>query len=274
MKSNLFGQRETEAVTPVAPWIGGKRNLAKRLTRLIANVAHKTYCEPFVGMGGVFLRRTVLPPAEVINDYSGDVVNLFRILQRHYPQFIETLRFQVTSRREFDRLSRTDPSTLTDLERAARFLYLQRTAFGGKVAGRTFGVSLDGRARFDLTKLAPMLEEVHERLAGVVIENLSFADFIPRYDGPDTLFYCDPPYWGCETDYGKDMFGRPDFERLRDCLAAVKGRWILSINDVPEIRALFAGFTIAEVAVTYSINDGDTKQAAELIIGNFEHPLL
>lgn len=67
--------------------------------------------------------------------------------------FLNCLKFQITSRREFDRLSRTDPTTLTDLERAARFLYLQRTAFGGKVAGQNFGVAFEREARFNITTL-------------------------------------------------------------------------------------------------------------------------
>jgi DNA adenine methylase len=79
---------------------------------------------------------------------------------------MDMLRFQLTTRAGFERLMRTDPTTLTDLERAARFLYLQRTAFGGKVTGRNFGMQ-DGCARrsFDVTKLGPLLEDVHERLA-------------------------------------------------------------------------------------------------------------
>ncbi len=92
-------------------------------------------------MGGVFFRRRNVPRAEVINDRNGEVVNLFRIPQRHYPQFMDTLKFQVTSRREFERPEGLrDPATLTDLERAARFIYLQKLAFGGKVAGQNFGV--------------------------------------------------------------------------------------------------------------------------------------
>jgi len=61
-------------------------------------VPHETYAEPFVGMGGVFFRRRWAPRREVIN---GDVATLFRILLRHYPQFMETLKFQITSRAEF-----------------------------------------------------------------------------------------------------------------------------------------------------------------------------
>jgi len=63
---------------------------------------------------------------------------------------------------------------------------------------------------------------------------------ITRHDRPDTLFYLDPPYWGCETDYGKAVFSRADFEALTALLKGKKGRFILSINDVPEIRELFS----------------------------------
>jgi DNA adenine methylase len=96
-------------------------------------VPHSIYADPFVGMGGVFFRRAKVPRGEVINDRNGEVVNLFRILQRHYPRFMDTLKFQITSRREFERLKSCDPATLTDLEPPARFLYLQNPAFSGKV---------------------------------------------------------------------------------------------------------------------------------------------
>ena len=126
-----------DPVHPVAAYIGGKRRLAERLVKAIAEVPHVLYAEPFVGMGGVFFRRRSRPRSEVINDRNGEFANLFRILQRHYPQFMDTLRFQLTGRREFDRLKVSDPATLTDLERAGRFLYLQRLAFGGKVRGQS-----------------------------------------------------------------------------------------------------------------------------------------
>lgn len=256
-----------EPVLPVAPWLGGKRNLARRITALIDADRHETYAEPFVGMGGIFLRRTRRPRGEVINDRGRDVANLFRILQRHYPQFIETLRFQLTTRVEFERLVATDPDTLTDLERAGRFLYLQRTAFGGKVSGRNFGVARDRPARFNLTTLEPMLEDVHSRLAGVVIECLDYADFLRRYDGPGTFFYLDPPYWGCEGDYGKAMFSRADFTAMAEQLAGLKGRFLVSINDVPEIRDIFSRFKIEPVETTYTIGDG-ARRAAELLISS------
>jgi len=256
----------TEPVNPIAPYLGGKRNLAKIITTAITAIPHRTYAEPFIGMGGVFLRRPHKAKAEVINDISRDISTLFRILQRHYPQFLDTIKFQITSRAEFNRLVDTDPDTLTDLERSARFLYLQRTAFGGKVSGKNFGVSNDRPSRFNLTSLEPMLEAVHERLSGVVIECLPYADFIARYDTHKTLFYLDPPYWGCEDDYGKNIFSRDDFKTLSDQLKAIKGQFILSINDVPEIRKIFSWAQIKAVEVNYSLAKGKGKRAGELLV--------
>lgn len=260
-----------EPTSPAAPWLGGKRNLAKRICTLIDASPCTTYCEAFVGMGGIFLRRSRRPKAEVINDLGRDVANLFRILQRHYPQFLEVLRFQLTTRAEFNRLVATNPETLTDLERAARFLYLQRTAFGGKVSGRNFGVARDRPGRFNLTTLEPMLEDLHSRLSGVVIECLDWSECLRRYDGPGTLFYLDPPYWGCETDYGKAMFSPDDFARMAAQLAKLQGRFILSINDVPEIRAIFAAFHLEEVTTTYGIatRSGEATNRPELLISNW-----
>lgn len=257
-----------DPVSPPAAYIGGKRQLARLIGERIAAVPHSLYAEPFVGMGGVFFRRSFAPRAEFINDRSGDVVNLFRILQRHYPQFMDTLRFQITSRREFERLKASDPATLTDLERAARFLYLQRLTFGGKVAGRSFGVNRDTGSRFNLTTLAPLLQDVHERLASVVIENLDWQVFIDRYDRPETLFYIDPPYWGTEDYYGKELFSRDQYEVMAERLAGLSGRFILSINDVPEIRSIFSAFRIENVALTYTAGGGKGKPVREVIISN------
>ncbi|WP_420496793.1 DNA adenine methylase [Szabonella alba] len=158
---------------------------------------------------------------------------------------------------------------MTDLERAARFLYLQRTAFGGKVSGRNFGVAIDRPGRFNLTTLEPMLEDLHSRLSGVIVECLDFGAFITRYDSPGTLFYLDPPYWGSESDYGKALFTRPDFQRLADQLAGIKGRFLLSINDVPEIREIFAWAQIEEVKTSYTIGNksGSRGERAELLVG-------
>ncbi|WP_298283143.1 DNA adenine methylase [Acidocella sp.] len=253
-------------VAPVAPYLGGKHRLAARVIQRLSQIRHECYVEPFVGMGGIFLRRPFRAKVEVVNDISKDVATLFRILQRHYVPFMEMIRWQLTTRADFERLIATNPDTLTDLERAARFLYLQRTSFGGKVTGRNFGVSATSPARFDITKLGSILEDVHERLAGVTIECLPYNRLIEVYDRPETLFYLDPPYWGCETDYGEGVFSAEDFERLAQQLARIKGRFLVSLNDTPEVREIFAAFRFDQVEVNYSLNGRQQGAVAEVLI--------
>jgi DNA adenine methylase len=251
---------------PAAPWIGGKRLLARRICELIAATPHDCYAEPFVGMGGVFLRRAVRPRVEVINDAAGDVVNLYRVLQRHPDALLRELRWRPAMRVEFDRLKGARVQDLTDIERAAAFLYLQTLAFGGKVVGRSFGVDPSQPHRFDISRLEGRLRRLHDRLAGVVIEHLDWSEFIPRYARPRTLFYLDPPYWGSEDDYGAALFGPEDFAGLAAALQAAEGLVLVSINDAPEIRAAFAWAEIQEVETRYSIS-GDSQAVRELLIG-------
>jgi len=228
---------------PAAGYVGGKRSLSRRLVPMIGAIDHTLYAEPFVGMGGVFLRRDSRPRCEVINDWSLDVATFFRILQRHYVPFMDMLRFQLTTREGFERLMKVEPDTLTDLERAARFLYLQRVAYGGKVAGRNFGGQYLGPARFD------------------------YGDFIRRYDRPGTLFFIDPPYFGCEDIYGEGMFSEADFERLSGLLEALQGRFILTLGDHPRIRAIFARFDIEPVTLTYRLSGPPTVGRERIITG-------
>lgn len=256
---------------PVAPWLGGKSKLAKTIIDRIERIPHRAYVEPFVGMGGVFLRRPFRPKLEVANDLNGEIINLFRILQRHYPQLMEVMRFQITSRREFERLRASSPETLTDLERAARFLYLQKLSFGGKPDG-VFGVVKEGASRFSIARLGPLLDAAHERLDGVVFECLPWEEVVDRYDSPHTLFYLDPPYWGGEGDYGSGMFDSGSFVRMASKLAAIEGKFIMSINDVPEIRDTFAGFKMDDVRLKYTVSRGDAKKVGELLISNTAAP--
>lgn len=262
----------TITARPIAPYLGGKRNLAKRRCAIIDATPHRTYVEPFVGMGGIFLRRPRPARCEVINDISRDVANLFRVVRRHYEPLVDELELLLSSREEFDRQRRVDPDTLTDIERAARFLYLQRLAFGGKVTGRTFGTDRNTAARFNYARLRADIRALGERLAPVTIERLPYTDLIRRYDHADTLFYLDPPYWGCEDDYGNDVFSRDDFAQLADQLAGIAGKFVLSINATEGSRDVFSRFRVVDVEVAWSIATkatGTAKRVTELVVSNF-----
>ena len=81
--STLGPFRDVQPAKPLAPWLGGKRNLAGRVIERIEAVEHSCYAEPFVGMGGIFLRRAKRPKSEILNDINGEIVNLFRIVREH-----------------------------------------------------------------------------------------------------------------------------------------------------------------------------------------------
>lgn len=102
----------------------------------------------------------------------------------------------------------------------------------------------------------------------MVLENLDWLEFISRYDRKNVLFYIDPPYWGNEGDYGKELFSRDQFELMAKRLAKLKGKFILSINNTPEVMELFKGFKIEKVELSYSVGTKPT-QAHELIICNY-----
>lgn len=253
-------------ISPVAGYVGGKRQLAKRLIARIERTPHDLYAEAFVGMGGVFFRRSSRPKVEVINDLSKDVATFFRVLQRHYQAFTDMLKWQVASRAEFERLISVDPETLTDLERTARFLYLQKLAFGGKVTGRSFGIDRHGPARFDVSRLLPALEAAHERLNGVWIDCLPWDEFIERWDRPGALFFLDPPYWGTEEMYGRGMFSADDFVRLSERLRGLQGRFIMTLNDVPAVRHLFDWASIESEELTYHLAGGGKAKAVREVV--------
>lgn len=99
------------------------------------------------------------------------------------------------------------------------------------------------------------------------IERLPWSEFIARYDRPGTLFYLDPPYYGCEGDYGRELFDRDQFALMAEQLAGLKGRFILSINDHPEVRRIFAGFQRQEEDVRYTLGGMDkSREFGELVI--------
>lgn len=251
---------------PLLPWVGGKRLLARRIAATIADVPHRCYVEPCIGMGGVFLRRRSRPQAEVINDLNGDVVTLFRVAAEHPDELCRSVARLLHARAEFARWSRVPADTLTDVQRASRFILLQAASFGGKVVGRSFGYSLSEPARVAADRLIARLQQLHRRLQGVVIEQLDLFDCLTRYDRRDTLFYIDPPYWGTEGYYGTGWV-QSDFQRLATALQGLRGRFILSINDRPEVRAMFGRWRIEAADVTWSAGGGQSqKRVGELII--------
>lgn len=114
---------------PLVPWIGGKRRLAKHIVPLFPQ--HSCYVEPFAGAAAIFFLKEPVK-VEVLNDVNSELINLYRVVQHHLDEFVRQFRWALTSRELFGWLKETPPATLTDIQRAARFFYLQKLAFGAK----------------------------------------------------------------------------------------------------------------------------------------------
>jgi len=249
---------------PIIPWIGGKRRLAKHILPLFPD--HTCYVEPFAGGAALFFLKEP-SEVEVLNDYNSDLVSLYRVIQHHMEEFIRQFKWALVSREMFDWLNITPPETLTDIQRAARFYYLQKLAFGGKVSCRTFGTATTSPPRLNLLRIEEDLSQAHLRLSRCVIEHLDWQHCILKYDRPATLFFCDPPYWQTEG-YGVE-FPIEQYAMLAETMRVAKGKVILTINDHPKMRETFGGFRVETVKINYTIGGaGKGKNRTEMIVMN------
>ena len=247
---------------PLIPWPGGKRRLAKTILPLFP--AHECYVEAFAGGAGLFFSRPEPAKVEVLNDINNDLITLYRCVAHHLDEFVRQFRWSLASRKMFEWAKLQDPRTLTDIQRAARFYYLQRLCFGAKVEGRTFGYATTSSHSFSLLRIEEELSMVHLRLSDVYLESLPWADCLQRYDRPHTLFYLDPPYWET-TGYGVP-FDLSQYELMAELLGKLQGKALLSINDHPEMRRIFARFPVVETSLRYTIGKaGREKPRGELI---------
>ncbi len=249
---------------PLIPWIGGKRRLAKRLLPIFPD--HSCYVEPFCGAAALFFMKEP-SDVEVLNDINGDLVSLYRVVKHHLDEFVREFRWALSSREIYGWLNKTPVEMLTDIQRAARFYYLQKLSFGGKVEGRTFGTATTSRPRLNLLRIEEDLSAAHLRLSRTFIEHQEWSECIRRYDRPHTLFYCDPPYWGTEG-YGVD-FPLEEYDRMAELARTIKGRMVITVNDIPEMRTAFAGLRMETVGINYTVGgSGRSSPSKELIIHN------
>jgi DNA adenine methylase len=220
-------------IRPLLRWPGGKSRMLRHLLPLIP--PHVCYCEVFAGGLAVLLAKS-RSNVEVINDLNGDLVALYRNVQYHLPELLRELEFLFTSRtslRDFN----AQPG-VTEIQRAARFLFRNRSSFGGGMT--SFAVSrTQGGSTFSRAKVSELLGPAHERLDGVVVENLTYERCMALYDSPDTFFFMDPPYLNAPTG-AYEGFTEDDMRHLRERIRKLKGQWLLTVDDSELNRELFA----------------------------------
>lgn len=252
-------------------YLGGKSRLAATIIKEIPP-DHHCYVEPFCGACWVLFAKEP-SKVEVINDKDSELACFWRVIQNHLEAFLDLYRHGVTSRQIFKWEQEKRPETLTDLQRAVRYFYLQKNAFAGKTSKRTFGTATTRNPGINFSTLEEDLLRIHWRLKTVMIEHLNALDCIRRYDRKTTLFYVDPPYY--DTAGYAVPFEHQDYLDLAEVLSSIKGRFILSLNDVKKVRKIFSDFRIRSVSLRYSAGNSRTAaktrsvERSEVIIRNF-----
>lgn len=273
--------------SPLACWIGGKFYLSKKIIQLIPS--HGCYCEPFLGAGWVLIRKPI-SKIEVANDINRDLINLWRVLRDKPEELLALWDTSLQSRSWFEDLrdmSCEEIEALSDVEQAWRLFYIIKFAFGGrniveatydiiqsgvKHTRATYGYKVGYTDKFPRNMLLYarwLLAQNHDRLKHVNFECLPWQDILKRYDRKTTFFYLDPPYYGKEKYYGTG-FTRDQFGELASVLSSIKGKFILSLNDLPQTRELFKPYLLHTVATTYSTGLQNGKRVTELLISNYE----
>ena len=251
-------------------YIGGKSKLADQIVKLIP--PHLAYVEPFAGGAWVFFKK---PPSkvEVLNDVDGELINFWRVVHNHPDEFLRCCERLLPSREMFEAERSRSTTGMTDIQRATRYYYLQRLAFGGGMKTLNFGTSSIRAPAFHVEGLKASLFAVQKRLQRVLIECLDACDCIEKYDRPSTFFYLDPPYLGGQKY--RFPFTEQDFELLAVSLGTLRGKFMMTVNDCDVIRRVFGRFKIESVESSYFIaNAKDARNARprqrQLLVHNLE----
>src|SRR5256885_11702562 len=165
-------------VGPLA-YLGGKNRVAKKIIALIPE--HNCYIEPFCGGAQVFFHKSP-SNVEVLNDLDEEIFNFLRVCQLHHQELVRYLQFCTVSRKWFELFQKQDPKTLSDIQRAARFFYLQKNCYGGFIKKQKFKKSVEDGCYYKPHRIPLVLHLAHERPPGGQRECLPYPKIIRRPD--------------------------------------------------------------------------------------------
>jgi DNA adenine methylase len=245
-------------------WVGSKRRLAKHIIPQIPD--HTTYVEAFFGSGAIFLAKPKVT-CEVLNDRDHELVNFYRILQNHKGELLNYLLLMPSSRALYTHLRDSNILQMTDIQRAARFYYLVKNAFGGKMQPATYGYARKSGSRHNLETIEQVFTNLSSRLHRVFIENLDWHTVCKKYDTPGAFIYLDPPY---HNTIGYTVpFEEREYSRIADFMRTSQGQVMLSINSTDLTRATFSEFSLIEIPYHHGLSGLHRKPVAELIYTNY-----
>ena len=270
-------QIDSRTASPFLKWAGGKGQLLSQLTPLFPTTFGH-YFEPFLGGGAVFF--SLQPLSAVLSDISSELVNVYLVVRDSAEELIGQLSPHKNESEHYYRVRAQDPKTLSQLERAARLIFLNKTCYNG-----LYRVNRKGQFNVPFGRYANpticderQLGAASRALHGAEITQGDFATMLQRARQNDFI-YLDPPFHPLSqtasfTSYAQDGFDEDAQRRLAQTLRNLDARgclWLLSNSDTPFIRELYQGFAIARLEARRAINSkGDRRGAVgELAIRNY-----
>ena len=257
-----------DSINSFMAWVGGKKALRDEiLARFPRN--YKRYIEVFGGAGWVLFHKPPGNDFEVFSDFNGNLVNLYRCVREQPEALRNELRYMLNSRLDFEYMKGMlhSRAVLPDVRRAAYYYALIRYSYAA-------GTSTFGSQPHAMWNNFPLIESAAGRLQKVVIENKDCVKLIRQYDRPESFFYCDPPYYNADQYYEAVSSDGFDHAGLADALLGIKGKFLLSYNDCPEIRALYdrPGIVVEGISRLSNIAQRyeNGKQYPELLISNYD----
>ncbi len=265
---------------PFVKWAGGKRQIINILKEEIP-AQFNTYIEPFVGGGALLFE--LLPEKAIINDINTELINAYKIIKNYPEQLIESLKRHKNEEEYYYKIRALNPTKLTPIERASRFIYLNKTCFNGLYRENSKGQFNVPFGKYKNPKIVDTenIKAVSEYLntADIKIFNTDYKEICKLAQAGDFI-YLDPPYYPISktasfTKYTKYDFTEKDQEELAQIFKELdqKGCYVmLSNSNTNFIKELYKGYEIKEIQANRAINSkasGRKKANIEVLIKNF-----
>lgn len=274
-----------QKVKPVVKWVGGKRQLLPEIKKRLPEKIG-TYYEPFVGGGAVFF--ALQPQKAVINDINPELINLYRVIKEQVDFLIDDLKKHKNEADYFYAIRELDRDykkyqNLTDVERASRIIYLNKTCYNG-----LFRVNSAGQfnAPFGRYKNPNIINEATLRAVSQYFNlgeiNFLCGDFggVLNEAGAGDFIYLDPPYDPLSdsanfTGYSKGGFHRQEQLRLKNLCDELNKRgvkFLLSNSATDFIQEIYSGYEIEIIQAKRVINADGSKRGEvdEVLIRNYK----
>lgn len=276
---------KNKLVAPVLKWVGGKRQLIATLKPLFPK-RFNSYCEPFVGGGAVLF--SLQPKNAYVNDINAELINVYSVIQNNVEELIEALNLMKNESeffyeiRDWDR-DREKYLSLSEVQRAARIIYLNKTCYNGLYRVNNAGEfnSPFGHYKHPNIVNEPVLRAVSNYFnkANIHFTTGDYSSVLENI-GRGTFVYLDPPYDPISTSanftgYSKGGFSKEEQIRLRehcDELDARGIKFMLSNSATEFILDQYHNYNIITVQAKRSINSIGSKRGNvdEVVVTNYE----